>query len=167
MDTPWKNNCNNLLFAVNFLWSSFNCLNVRFALSVWMLALSLLSQASCGHIQKSRVLRLDWNLPEFFKWKKFRNFSDVDIFNNWSIFENVFLSLHLSEPSAPDCTVCCLLLDACPVLPSQLDNATNTATPNTQVFTEHQVTDSQFHSFLFFSRCPLLQKCVACSMLNV
>ncbi|KAK4878821.1 hypothetical protein RN001_011327 [Aquatica leii] len=28
--------------------------------------------------------------------------------------------------------------DACPVLPSQLDNATNTATPNTQVFTEHQ-----------------------------
>ncbi|KAB0791386.1 hypothetical protein PPYR_03186 [Photinus pyralis] len=39
---------------------------------------------------------------------------------------------------APDCTVCCLLLDACPVLPSQLDNATNTATPNTQVFTEHQ-----------------------------
>lgn len=63
--------------------------------------------------------------------------------------------LHLSGPSAPDCTVCCLLLDACPVLPSQLDNATNTATPNTQVFTEHQVTDSQFHSLsllsLFFS----------------
>ncbi|XP_044260887.1 RIMS-binding protein 2 isoform X3 [Tribolium madens] len=27
--------------------------------------------------------------------------------------------------------------DACPVLPSQLDNAINTATPNTQVFTEH------------------------------
>lgn len=39
--------------------------------------------------------------------------------------------------AASDCTVCCLLLDACPVLPSQLDNAINTATPNTQVFTEH------------------------------
>lgn len=38
--------------------------------------------------------------------------------------------------AAPDCIVC-LLLDACPVLTSQLDNVLNTATPNTQVLTEH------------------------------
>lgn len=45
--------------------------------------------------------------------------------------------------------LCCLLLDACVVLPSQLDNATNTATPITQAFTDHQVTVS--HAKLLLS----------------
>lgn len=62
---------------------------------------------------------------------------------------------------APDCTVCCLLLDACPVLPSQLDNATNTATPNTQVFTEHQVTVSLALLYLYLVvGCMFGRSCV-------
>lgn len=57
----------------------------------------------------------------------------------------------MSDETA-DCTMCCLLLDACPVLPSQLDNATiNTATPNTQVFTEHQVTVSRRAAIVLFN----------------
>lgn len=126
------------------------------ALSVWMLALSLLiSKASCGHIQKSSLLLPRLETSGVLLYLKLRYFPGS---------RNVS-PLHLSGPSAPDCTVCCLLLDACPVLPSQLDNATNTATPNTQVFTEHQVTDSQFHSlsllslYLYFSLSAATKMC--------
>lgn len=52
--------------------------------------------------------------------------------------------------NAADCIVCCLLLDACPVLPSQSDT-TNTAPPNTQGFTEHQVTVSFLTLVHFFT----------------
>lgn len=58
---------------------------------------------------------------------------------------------NMSEQAA-DCTLCCLLLDACPVVPSQLDNSTmNTATPNTQLVTEHQVTLTHTRRCLSFS----------------
>lgn len=51
--------------------------------------------------------------------------------------KNLDESFGVVRPQCLTVLVCCLLLDACPVLPSQLDNAINTATPNTQVFTEH------------------------------